>query len=151
MYSFDPLQQITICIYKCTNYEISLALALLSLSLSTLLIKSMIIIRLVVLDEPNVLRVLAEALTADHDVVFADNRVLVIAYAAVFEGIKRVPVRRGPFKSDLVIRRSFENQNTRTRRALIYIYNSIRDPSQEQTIEQVKQLIIRLLFIYFVR
>ena len=38
---------------------------------------------LVVLDKTNVLGVLAEALTADHDVVFADDRVLVRAHAAV--------------------------------------------------------------------
>ena len=46
----------------------------LSLSLSFLL---------VVLDKTNVFGVLAEALTADHDVVFADDRVLVRAHAAV--------------------------------------------------------------------
>ena len=46
----------------------------LSLSLSLLL---------VVLDKTNVFGVLAEALTADHDVVFADDRVLVRAHAAV--------------------------------------------------------------------
>ena len=46
----------------------------LSLSLSFLL---------VVLDKTNVFGVLAEALTADHDVVFADDRVLVGAHAAV--------------------------------------------------------------------
>ena len=47
----------------------------LSLSLSFLL---------VVLDKTNVFGVLAEALTADHDVVFADDRVLVRAHAAVY-------------------------------------------------------------------
>jgi hypothetical protein len=47
----------------------------LSLSLSFLL---------VVLDKTNVFGVLAEALTADHDVVFADDRVLVGAHAAVY-------------------------------------------------------------------
>lgn len=39
---------------------------------------------LVVLDKTNVFGVLAEALTADHDVVFADDRVLVRAHAAVY-------------------------------------------------------------------
>ena len=37
---------------------------------------------LVVLDETNVFGVFAKALTADHDVVFPDERVLVGAHAA---------------------------------------------------------------------
>ena len=37
---------------------------------------------LVVLDETNVFGVFAKALTADHDVVFTDERVLVGAHAA---------------------------------------------------------------------
>ena len=66
-----PLQNLNTTIYMYINVvELSL-----SLSLSFLL---------VVLDKTNVFGVLAEALTADHDVVFADDRVLVGAHAAVY-------------------------------------------------------------------
>ena len=66
-----PLQNLNTTIYMYINVvELSL-----SLSLSFLL---------VVLDKTNVFGVLAEALTADHDVVFADDRVLVRAHAAVY-------------------------------------------------------------------